>query len=144
MRSAALFALVLGLACAKPASADDDPHRRAQAEARFNEGLALHEQGNDVEARLRFEQAFAVLGNPNILFNLARSEQLSGDEVVAARHYRECTKDARLLEKPRGLAKKFLDELDHKLAHIRVVVPEGASVSVDGKSEVGPFTEAIY
>ncbi len=144
MRLAAGLLCAATLLCARYAAADDDPHRRAQAEARFQEGLTLHDQGNDAEARLRFEQAYAVLGNPNILFNLARSEQLTGDELLAARHYRECLKAPRLMEKAFSLAKKFLNELDQKLAHILVVVPDGATVLVDGAPTVGSLSESIY
>ena len=127
------------------ARADDEPQRRAQAEIRFREGLELHTAGKERDARIRFEEAYAILGdNPNILMNLAREEQLTGDEALAARHYRTCLKSEKLNEKARGLAEKFLAELQQSLAQLEVLAPNGTTLWVDGKPAPGPFEETLY
>jgi hypothetical protein len=69
------------LVFATGAHAQQPPQQDAatrDAMARFNEGLALHDQGKDEDARTKFLQAYAIVKRPSILFNLARSEQLSG------------------------------------------------------------------
>ncbi|HEY2515501.1 MAG TPA: hypothetical protein VGI39_31755, partial [Polyangiaceae bacterium] len=127
------------------ARADDEPRRRAQAEIRFREGLELHAAGKERDARIRFEEAYAILGdNPNILMNLAREEQLTGDEALAARHYRKCLKSEKLNDKARALAEKFLAELQQSLAQLSVLAPNGTTLLIDGKLVPGPFEETIY
>ena len=71
MRFGLLLPTVLaGLALASASFAQDDPVRR-EAEARFAEGLALHNAENDEQARLKFAQAYSLVPSPAILFNLA-------------------------------------------------------------------------
>src|SRR5947209_14172033 len=89
-RSLVLSALAISaLGAPATARAADPPSvEMREAEERFKEGLGLHDRGKDEEARAKFLQAWAVLKNPNVLFNLARSEQLSHHDVDAYVHYR--------------------------------------------------------
>ena len=145
MRALSLALWLAPILTSSLAYADEDPQRRAQAEMRFREGLALHADGKEREARIRFEEAYAILGdNPNILMNLAREEQLTGDEALAARHYRECLKSEKLNDKGRGLATKFLAELQNTLAQLSILAPNGTSVWIDGKGTQAPLEETIY
>src|SRR5262245_57794414 len=71
--------------------AEGDP-TFAEGRARFNEGIKLAEAGDHDAARIKFDQAWTVLKAPAVLFNLARSEQLSGRHLEALLHYRAFTK----------------------------------------------------
>ena len=104
------------------------------ATARFNEGVKLHDAGHDEEARLKFLQAYAISKHPNILFNLARSEQLSGHDLDSIRHWEE------LLRSPspdvsttdRETAKARIDELVKRVGRIVIAAPDGTRIYLDG------------
>src|ERR1700733_5199048 len=65
-----------------------------EAEARFKEGLRHHDTGDEEGARLSFLEAYSVLKRPNLLFNLARAEQLTGRFVDAISHYKAFAADS--------------------------------------------------
>lgn len=112
-----------------------DDFRKKEAEERYKEGLVLHEKGREEEARVKFEQAYAALKRPNILFSLARSEQLTGRPVEAIVHYRmylgeaKESKDARF----RTLASDNLATLYREVGRLEITSPEGVKVTVDGE-----------
>ncbi len=124
---------------ANTAAAQGDP-RRAEAEARYKEGSALFEKGRKEEARLKFEQAWAMLKKPGILFSLAKSEQATGHPVEAARHFREYLLDASTTDgkhaKFRAESEAMLRELEGAVVRIEVAAPSGTKVTVDNDSPV--------
>lgn len=137
--------VVLTLALATPARADDAATKEAQA--RFKEGLALAEASKFEEARLKFLQAYSMSKAPSVLYNLATTERKTGHDVEAAEHYRTFLKssvyDARINDATREAAKKYIAELLEKLGRIDVDAPDGTKISVDGKALEEPPSEPI-
>lgn len=128
---------VVGLALALTASsawAQDQAtieHRNAQA--RFDEGLALANKGQYEEARVKFVQAYAVLKAPDVLYNLAVSEKKSAHPVESMRHFRVLVLDPQSPADLVARAKKFMDDLGKVTAHVTVHAPDGADILVDGE-----------
>jgi tetratricopeptide (TPR) repeat protein len=83
----------LVLAVSSSAKADDDRANR-EAEARFKEGLARVKSKDFEAARLSFEQAYAVLHRPLILWNLALSEEKTSHTLEALGHFRQVAREA--------------------------------------------------
>ena len=140
------MAFVGVMAFARAGHAQGDAATR-EATARFREGLHLHDAGQDEDARLKFAQAYAVLHTPNILFNLARSEQLTGHSLEALDHYKQYLRDGdpKITGKDRDTAKLLIAELVRKVGHVTIDAPTGAKVTVDGAGLAGeaPFADPI-
>jgi hypothetical protein len=127
---------------------------RAQAEgvhsqdglARYNEGLEFHAAGKDEDAYVKFAEAYAALKTPPVLFNLARSEQLTGRLLEANEHFRaylELPEGPKSSAKTREKAQKFRDELQAKLGHLRIGAREGSLVLLDGKQLLQVVLESV-
>lgn len=134
----ALLTAMSGSAAAEPvkpgASAGDSV--TAEARARFEEGIKLAETGDHESARLKFNQAWALLQTPAILYNLARAEHLSGHLVEALAHYRQFVNmppDPKVTEAQRRRVTETIVDLAKKVAQITVEAPPGARVTVDGR-----------
>jgi len=144
MRRAVRWAIVAGaLGVAVPASSRADDKAVRDAQARFEEGLGRVKAGDFEGARLSFAQAYTVLHKPDILWNLALSEQKSGHLVDALDHFRElgrlATSDA-----DRASAGNHVSELMAQTGHIEVLAPAGARVSVDGAAAgVAPLAQPV-
>ena len=123
---------------AKPApSTSAQDSATAEARARFDEGIKLVEAGDHESARLKFNQAWALLKSPAILFNLARSEQLSNHPVEALEHYRQFAKtppDPKVTDVQRQRAAENITELAKKVGQIEIEAPAGARITVDGRA----------
>ena len=135
MRPLLLCGVAVMLLAASPALAQSDA-AKVQALKRYQEGVALHEKGHEEEAYLQFSQAYAVVQTPPILFNLARTEQLTGRHVDAALHlraYLALPEHPRITKELRGKAQGYLTELNAGLGHLMLDVPAGAIVTLDGK-----------
>src|SRR5512138_341043 len=75
------------------ASSAADPDKKKEVDAHFQQGLQLNKEGHPKEALLQFQIAhFMAPENPNILYNMARIEQFTGEELVALKHYKEALK----------------------------------------------------
>jgi hypothetical protein len=121
---------------AKPAGPGKRLSPEDEARARFNEGITLADANDHEAARLKFNQAWALLKSPVILFNLARSEHLSGHEVEALEHYRLFNKmgaDPKVTDQQRQRANENATELSRIVGQIVVEAPAGARVSIDGR-----------
>lgn len=137
-----LFSLSLASACAS-ASMTIAPNAFAQqdaalteAQARFKEGLDLADANNHEAARVKFQQAWSVYKSPAVLYNLARSEQLTGHDIEAFEHFREFLKappDPKVTEAHKKKAQENVDELGKKLGQVDVQAPPNARITVDGK-----------
>jgi hypothetical protein len=131
------IALALAISAAMAAStawAQQPPTAEAivEAEARFKEGLRRHDTGDEEGARLSFLQAFSVLKRPNILFNLARAEQLTNHPVDAITHYKMFVADNTVTGADRETARKRIDELSLIVGHVMIEAPTGADLWIDG------------
>lgn len=148
MRRALFFAFVLAgatFAAAPPARAQTDV-ALAEAQARFKEGLDFADSGNHEAARLKFQQAWAVYKSPAVLYNLARSEQLTGHDIEAFEHFRDFLKsppDPKVTEAHRRKAQDNVGELAKKLGQIDLEVPPNARITVDGKAAPDAVREPV-
>ncbi len=130
---AGLFATACAtLSAPAQAQAND---RRAEARARANEGLALHKKGDDAGALLKFQQAYALVPLPEILFDMARAEQLTGHLLEAQAAYRKCLADSAFSAHAQE-ARQHLEELKAQLGHVRIAAPAHAAVTLDGQPVV--------
>jgi hypothetical protein len=128
-------AAALLLAVAPSAAAADDKALR-EAQARFEEGLKRVKAGDFEAARMSFVQAYVVLHKPDILWNLALSEEKSGHALDGLAHFKEFVKEAPD-DAERGRAQKHIDALMALTGHIEVQAPAGTSLSLDGGTSLG-------
>lgn len=108
-----------------------------EARLRFSEGLTQADAGNHEAARLKFSQAWAVFKSAAVLYNLARSEQLTGHDVEALEHFKlflHMSADPKVTEVQRQKAAENIIALQKKVGQIDVEVPRGARVAVDGRT----------
>jgi hypothetical protein len=109
----------------------------AEAKERFKEGIELADAGKHEPARLKFQQAWAVFKSPTLLFNLARTEQLTGRDLEAVEHYRLFVKiaatDIKVTDAMRDKARQNLVELGRKVGQVDIDAPKAARLTVDGK-----------
>ena len=137
--------LAFTLVFATQAHADDA--RKAEALARFNEGLTLADSGKWDEARLKFLQSVSLLKVPSTLFNLANVEAKSGHEVDAIEHHRAfltlAENDSRITDQQRDRAKQTIADLLTKVGQIDVRAPRSATISIDGKALQAAPTEPV-
>jgi hypothetical protein len=128
-----VLALALAASSAGPAAWGQTPEATKEAEARFKEGLKRHDAGDEEGARLSFLQAFSVLKRPNILFNLARAEQLTNHPVDAIGHYKLFVADNTVTGVDRETARKRIVELSAIVGHVLIDAPSGADLWIDGQ-----------
>jgi hypothetical protein len=140
-----LACLLAGLLVPTVARADDAAV--AEAKQRFDEGIKLVDAGRHEEARLKFQQAAAVLKAPAVLFNLARAEQLTGHEYEAVAHFkaflRVSENDPKITDAERAKARENIAALAPKVGQIDVAAPPGARIAIDGNALDEPATEPI-
>lgn len=140
--------LGVALSCASPAFAQkSDDTTMAEAKQRFQEGINFADAGNHEAARLKFNQAWSLLKSPAVLYNLARSEQLSGHPVEALEHYRLFAKmgsDPKVTEQQKQRASENIAQLSEKVGQIAIDAPANAHVTIDGKAvEWNPNSDPI-
>jgi len=130
VRSAMLAgAIVVGLS--GTSLADDAAAAQRDAQSRFNEGIARVQSGNFEGARMSFTQAYAVLHKPDILWNLALTEEKCGMALSALQHFKDYARQVTSAN-DRLAASKHIAELGTKTGHIEVLAPSGATIVVDG------------
>lgn len=129
-----------------PAHASDNP-AIVEAKARFEEGVEFADAGKHEPARIKFEQAYSVYKSATILYNLARSEQLTGHELEAFEHFRTFLRtsvgDPRITEAMRERAKQNVADLTHSICQIEIGVPATARVILDGRPLEPTHGEAV-
>jgi hypothetical protein len=116
---------------AQAAPATGDP-AAVEAQSRFDEGLARVKAGDFAGARVSFEQAYAVLRRPRILWNLALAEEKTGHLVEALIHFKQVARDPGTGETDRANGQLHIESLSHQTGHVDVQAPPGVSLSVDG------------
>jgi hypothetical protein len=145
MLTASLMALSAD-ASAQPSKAASSEPIPAEARQRFGEGVQLADAGDHEGARLKFNQAWALLKSPAVLFNLARSEQLSGHLVDALGHYRlfmTMASDPKVTDAQRRRATDNIAELSKKVGQIELDTHARARVSIDGSPVTASISEPI-
>jgi hypothetical protein len=109
----------------------------AEAKQRMVEGKALYDQGKFEEARVKYAQACGVLRTDNCLRSLAAASLRAGKALDAYKAFKELTSrpDAMSALAPqiRDQVTAMAKEAYEKTAHLAIVGPANARVSVDGK-----------
>jgi hypothetical protein len=137
-RSARWVTVTAGLlvaASASPSARAADDKATREAEARFAEGLSRVKRQDYEAARLSFEQAYAVLHRPLILWNLALADEKSGHPLEALTNFRKVSHEA-ASEADRASAQKHVDALLAQLSRIDAQAPSGTAFVLDG-ADVG-------
>jgi hypothetical protein len=135
-RSAQWGTLTAALVLLVSSGAHADDKATREAEARFAEGLARVKTKDYEAARLSFEQAYAVLHRPLILWNLALSEEMTAHSLDALAHFRQVAREA-AGESDRASAQKHVDALLMQLSRIDVQAPPGTTFALDGSALPG-------
>jgi len=137
-----LYIIAALLSFSRLAAAQEDP-RKAQAEAVFAEGLRLHDSNRDADALAKYRQAYGVYPTANILFAIARLEQVLGQSLAAVGHFREAMKSPILHPRNQELGKSYVAELERKLARVILIGPAGLRVTVAGKDHRLPLDGVV-
>jgi hypothetical protein len=132
-RTVAIVALLAAAILASPGALAQTELATKEAESRFKEGLARHDAGDEEGARLSFLEAYSVLKRPNILFNLARAEQLTGHPVEAIQHYKTFVADGTVVGADREIARQRIVELTPLVGHVTIEAPSGAELWIDNQ-----------
>ena len=133
--------------CASTAVVGDakaDPKK--EGEVLNDEGRALARAGKWEEAKKKFEGAYAKVGTPGVLFNLAWAEQNLGQYRSALKHYRlylSLPPTEKITAEARGNAQKFSAECASKLCTIEVRGATKVTVEGEGPSDVEPGTHKV-
>lgn len=143
-----LLWLPLLLSCWPVAALAQSDEATVEAKKRFAEGLALHDAHREQEAYLKFSQAYAISKEPAVIFNLARTEQLTGRPLDAYEHF---TQYLRLPDGPkvsaalRDKARASLADLSAQLGRLSISAAAGSQIVVDGNAlpEVTPLPDPV-
>ncbi len=119
----------------------------SEARQRFQEGVALHDAKREEEAYGKFSQAYAILKAPAVIFNLARTEELTGRLLDAAAHFKQylaLPEQPKVTNEQRRQARDYLADVRSKLGHVQIVAPAGATIWLDGtQAGTAPLTEPV-
>jgi tetratricopeptide (TPR) repeat protein len=130
----ALIAFALTIATAAPARADD---AYAEAKLRMQEGKTLAERGKYDEARMKYQQACALMHTFSCVRSLGAMESKSGHYIEAYGHLSEALRDPLAAKLPDAV-RHDLDEMRQAAfdatGHIEVDAPPGATVWLDDSS----------
>lgn len=138
-RLAVLAALLAPLAAPSSASAQGAPPSDAVkdvARQRYEEGVKALDEKRFEDARVAFDQAFALTSSPAVLLNLAVAEAAVGRCVDAGNHLNRFLREHKAATPAnKTLAASKLDECKKKAAVLNISVDApGADVAVDGKA----------
>jgi hypothetical protein len=131
LRAPAIIGLVLAaMLGAVPAAAEDAAE--IAAKARYAKGVKLYAAGRYEEARVEFLQAHTLTNRPLVTVLLGLTSAKVG-RWVEAFHLLADVDDAELTPKQRELLESRRREVQNHVGHLRLEVPEGAEVTIDGK-----------
>jgi hypothetical protein len=117
--------LVSGVAYAQNAS--------TMADARFHEGMAFVQAGQYEQARLAFQQAYAISKDPTTLWNLALAEMKTNRPVDAIRHFRAFKRDPKANTTDLPTCDSLIQRLEAQTCRVNVTTATGAEIKVDGE-----------
>lgn len=118
---------------------------RSKASALQGSGLRLLNKGDAAGALAKFDEAFALVQSPKILFNKGRAHTALGQFARAYDAFDRFLIEAQdVPPEARGEAERLRSELRARVALIDVSAPTGAAVSVDGTDAgIAPLPRAI-
>lgn len=140
-----LSALLLACLCLAPRAGravPPTPAEEAEAKGFFTKGNAAYEAKRFAEALELYRKSFRKVPRPNVLYNIARSEEQLGDFEGAYLDYQRFIELADAGNRRLPDAKAKLAELVPK---VRITVhvestPPGAAVHVDGSPQAAGYT----
>ncbi|HEX7663089.1 MAG TPA: hypothetical protein VF407_01190, partial [Polyangiaceae bacterium] len=143
MKAATVSALCLAPAVYAPNAFAQNAS--TMADARFHEGLAFVQAGQYEQARLAFQQAYAISKDPTTLWNLALAEMKTGHEVDALRHFREFKRDPKAKQTDIPQCDALIQRMEAQTCQVDVQTAPGAQITVDGEkwSEEAPTKDPI-
>jgi hypothetical protein len=129
---AIMVAMIAGapLVTSQEARAADVMHE--EGEARFKEGVRLMKEGKYDEARLKFQQSYAVAPVDSVLINLALAEKGANMPVEALTHLRKYLASTGVEAKKKEARAGMLAQLEQQTSRIRIKGADALRVKVDG------------
>jgi hypothetical protein len=103
------------------------------ADARFHEGMAFVQAGQYEQARLSFQQAYAISKDPTTLWNLALAEMKTNRPVDAIRHFRAFKRDPKANTTDLPTCDTLIHRLEAQTCRVNVTTTAGAEIKVDGE-----------
>jgi hypothetical protein len=131
-----VLCLVWGSLCMRAHAQSDDPARAASARALFEEGVALSDKGQWLDAADRFRRALTLRDSQVIRFNLATALMETGQLVEASELLRQVERDADAERKLRDDARFHLASAQSRIARLTVTATgmhEGVTLLVDDR-----------
>ena len=126
-----VFAVLLAVACAQSARAQEAPSASETALAReqYRDGMAHAQAGRWPEAYAAFSRAYNLVRRPLVLLNLASAEEQTGRLVESAEHFRqflrEVTTGRDAAQRP--VAEQGLARVEPRIARARFVLDAARS-----------------
>jgi hypothetical protein len=140
------LAAVLIVSIAPVARAQSDDAKKQQAQALQVEGVRLLQKGDNRAALAKFNEAFALVQSPKIMFNMGKAYRALGNDVEALRAFDIFLDEAPYAPKAsRADAEREVQALRPKLSYIEVETEDaGSTVRIDGR-EMGkaPLVHAV-
>lgn len=137
--------LVASAAHAQDKSNDSSPEY-VEARARLQEGKTLYGQGNIDGARLKFEQACAVLKTPACQRALGLAQFYTKRYLEALDNLQRAMNDPALNTVDKKQVTDLMQQAYDKTGHLEVHAPAGGHVKIDDTIDVGnaPLTEVVH
>jgi tetratricopeptide (TPR) repeat protein len=134
LHSLALLGLLAAFATRSALAADADAERRIEARERFDRGLTLFNQGDNLGALAEFQRAYQLTKNALVLSNIARVQAASGDPVAALETLDKLLAEPGELNAARQAQLKELrrEQLQRVGAVLVTANVPGARVEIDG------------
>ena len=139
--------LVASAAHAQPQDhGQDSSPEYVEARQRLQEGKTLYGQGNIDGARLKFEQACAVLKTPACQRALGLAQFYTKRYLEALGNLQRSLDDAALNTVDRKQVSDLMQQAYDKTGHLEVHAPAGGHVKIDDTIDVGnaPLTEVVH
>ena len=140
MSRVGVWIALLATSWVPPARADDPAP--AEAKRYFERGREASSQGHYTDALANFRQSYQLAPRPNVLYNIARCEELLDDLEAAYAHYEQFLAQVPPDHPARASAEAARVQLAGKLVVALPVStsPPGAAVFVDGNAEAAGQT----
>jgi hypothetical protein len=132
-----LLVVAIAILIAPPARAQSDDAKK-QAQALQVEGVRLLQKGDNRAALAKFNEAFALVQSPKIMFNMGKAYRALGNDVEALRAFDTFLDEAPYAPKAsRADAEREVQALRPKLSYVEIETEDtGSTVRIDGR-EVG-------
>jgi len=140
-RTIVALACLASLSVTSAAFADDT--RKQRAEPIFQEALRLHDANRDAEALAKYEEAYAIYPSPNVLFWIARCEELLGRKLDALRDYRHATTNGLFDPTYMERGRERIRDLESQVSRIDIIGPERMHATIDGVAVTAKETNVL-